>query len=289
MSRSNLYRLVNLPELKHELCEAHSYIVSLVEPEIRDKLLTYDWCETWKDFFEWEHSLIEFVIERTVPIPNASQFEERAKCPLCACGGNSAAEGYVFPEGLEHHLAERSERPCPVMKAALRLAHDHLRPKLDEAELRAKEVLAGRRKTETLYLVNPFEQPSLVEEGLRPYSPRDKDGLRRAEARLSKLGFDLSISGNVKSYKLEGDGYLVYADPRGDGQMCFIVYRKPLPKYQTAAKRRSFFMGDWENTLDSWDNGFEQRFAKRLVEALRRLKVSADGSGEAGLRRPQGE
>jgi len=243
----------NLVELKHELHEAQSHIVDLVAPEIREKLLSYHGCETWKEFFEWERSLIEFAIERTVPIPNASQFEERANCPLCGSGGNSRPEGYVFPGGLELHLAERNERPCPVMKAALHLAHDHLRPKLDEEELRAKEVLARRRKIETLYLVNPFEQPSLIDEGWRSCSARDKDGLARAEARLSKLGFNLSICGNVKSYKLEGDGYLVYADPRGEGRISFIVYRKPVPKYRTAAKHRSFFIGDGENLLDSWD------------------------------------
>jgi hypothetical protein len=286
MSLSRFNRLVT-SELKQELYETRSYIIGLMAPEIREKLMSYHGCENWKDLFEWERSVIQFVVERTVLIPKASDSEKRAHCPLCGSGGNSSADGYVIPRGLEFHLNDRSERSCPVMKAAWHLAHDDLKPKLDEADLRANELLASRRKAELVFLVNPFEQPKLIEEGLLSKSPRDWGGLTTAEAQLSILGFALSISGNVKSYKLESNVYLAYADPRQQGQIRIDVYRKPLPKYRTAAKHKTFFMSDWENELDGWDNGLEQRFAKRLMEALRRLKISADGSAAGiGGRKP---
>jgi hypothetical protein len=241
-----------ISRLKDELDEARRDILGLMPREVSEKLQSFYSCESHHDYSVWMSDVVDFVTALAKPIPEASYLEERARCPLCGSGGNSPyTEGYKIPGGLELHLTgSGSARSCPVMNAVRHLALNHLKPRFEDDYRKAQDALAARRKTETVFQVDPFDQPRLLDEAVWLKSPRDPDGLMRAETRLKSLGFDFSISDNIKTYRLETDAYAVYADPRTEGRISFALYRKPLPKKRDAAKHTHFNMPDfWKNEL----------------------------------------
>jgi hypothetical protein len=176
------------------------------------------------------------------------------------------------PSGLEFHLRGHGNvQRCPVLKAAWDLARDALKPKFSEEDARTEEELERRRGVEHVFLVDPFAAPRLLNEGLffnhPSFRPRDNEGLAWAEARLQNLGFEVSLSGNVKTCKLERVDHVIYADPREAKRINFLVCKKPLP---TRRRRRggcsSFAI------QDRWRKDLNNKFEMCVREAIGKLR-----------------
>ncbi len=61
----------------------------------------------------------------------------------------------------------------------------------------------------------------------RPFSKsRHQEELIWAEDRLRQFGFETVIEGNIKSYIISSETFIVYADPRGFGEIRFNVHMK---------------------------------------------------------------
>ena len=120
-------------------------------------------------------------------------------------------------------------RQCSVMAAAMRLARDYFQDKFHEAEERERHErllrTQRREKTALLYLIDPRQDPCLLDESLDfGATPRDAAEMAWVEQRLTDLGFLSTTENNIKQYILDSGDFIVFADPRARGQINFRVY-----------------------------------------------------------------
>ena len=85
----------------------------------------------------------------------------------------------------------------------------------------------------------------------------------------NRLGFTVIERDRIKSYIDERDDFVVYADPRGLGEIGFIVYRKPLPKRGRGLRLHA--MANSFGIRDSWKNDLKAKYEARVTQALTRL------------------
>lgn len=260
--------------LEADLYEARRTILDLMPEPIRDTLSGYYGCKSRQDTYAWESEAIDFVISQAKILSSqeGSYLSDRACCPLCGGETTSPYErGFSVPEGLRRHLSGWGSSPrCSVMNAALKLAGDCWDEKFSEAEeqeeLAKQRRLAERRRTETLFRVDPTSAALLLDEFLGyGASPRNEEQLSWAEQRLESLGFRVSVEGQTKMYFDERPRHIVVADPRTIGHIGFRVYKKPLPKGRRVAGRsRSYRVFQMQ---DSWKHDIKAKYEKRVSES----------------------
>jgi hypothetical protein len=242
--------------------------------EVEEFLSSFYTCKSRQETYSWDESTAHKIIalaKRITPEEGA-YFSNRAYCPLCGRGSSSAFSheaGFSVPEGLRRHLVGWGDRgnQCPVFGAAMSLARDYWHVKFhdqevaEEAEKQAR--ILERKKTEALYQIAPNEEPELIDERAGySNSPRNAEEMAWAEERLSELGFQINSEGNVKSYISEMENFVVYADPRSNGEIRFTVYKKPLPKRRRRALwNRSFSL------KDNWKHDLRGKYESRLAQA----------------------
>ena len=159
------------------------------------------------------------------------------------------------------------------------MAHEHWNDKFRDGELREQEQQAAieqsRRASETLYLVDPYNAPELVDSSLGyGYVARSTQELNWAEARLTELGFRKQEQDRVKSYVNKETACVVYADPRRLGEISFVVYRLPFPKRRPRITSL-FSMSRRFRILDSWKNDLQSKYNKRVLAAIDELEPKA--------------
>jgi hypothetical protein len=218
-------------------------------PENAQRLLgSYYSCESREQAHQWMYSVADEIIGSVEVLPREHSFysSDRAYCPLCGSGSTSPyASGFTVPDGLRRHLIGwGNNQQCGVMRVALGLAHDHWDERFSAAEqaeqVEKRKRLESRKRTETLYRTAPDDEPRLLDEliGFGTLA-RDQGQLAFAENRLAELGFQSTMEANIKSYTNERGDFVVYADPRTNGQITFKVYKKPLPKRRRGPRVRS--------------------------------------------------
>ncbi len=261
--------------LREELYEARRAIIALMPEGVQAILQSYYSCTSRQDGYRWEGEAADSIVALAEPITpeGPSLSSHRAYCPLCGQGSTTPYEsGFALPEGLRWHLLGRGQmRQCSVMGAAVRLARDYWHDKfhaIEEEEAAQKRAhTAQRKKTETLYRIAPDREPELLDEGLSyGATPRNESELVWAEQRLVALGFQVTCEDNVKSYTDEREDFVVYADPRANGEIRFMVCRKPLPKKSRTPRVRtgyatSFFL------KDTWKHDIQGKYEIRLAQA----------------------
>jgi hypothetical protein len=148
----------------------------------------------------------------------------------------------------------------------LDLAHEYWNEKFRPAEDAEEEQrclqLAHRKKVETRYRVGAAGAPQLIDEGIYGKAARDEAGLAWAENRLVELGFPAATNANVRSYVREYGDFVVFADPRGKGEIRFAVYRKPPPTKPRSGRQRGY-VGSFA-LLDGWKHEIKQKYQSRL-------------------------
>jgi hypothetical protein len=228
-----------IKRLEHELYQVRQTIIHLMPENIRAILWGYRDCTDRAATHRWEDEAADQLIElaHVLTSEEGSYWWERAYCPLCRDGSTSPYQsGFAVPEGLRRHLVGWGNvRQCDVTAAVMALARAYWDDKFGAAE-RAEEtekqaLVANRKKTETLYVIDPTGEPQLIDEGLGFLAfgdtARSESELSWAEQRLSDLGFQTSHEGNVRCYTSERGDFVVYADPRVKGKITFSVFKKP--------------------------------------------------------------
>ncbi|MEY2520588.1 MAG: hypothetical protein QOF24_2347 [Verrucomicrobiota bacterium] len=151
------------------------------------------------------------------------------------------------------------------MEAAIELARDYFHRTFSPIEAAERELLRKeleqRRRVEVLYRTDISSDPLLLDESLYGTAPRTDQQLAWAEQRLTELGFQMSVADSAKQYTLERPELIVYADPRGSGEITFRVYRKPLPKRKRPMPAQVFSL------KDNWKNDLKGKFEARLGPA----------------------
>jgi hypothetical protein len=269
-----------IERLKNDLFEARYTILNLMPEKIENLLKGYYQVKSRQEGYTWEHEVTEQIIAeaKILSKEEGSFWRERACCPLCGRGSNGPYDrGFALPEGLRRHLTGWGNASrCEVMEAAFRLARDHWhRSFYEKEEFEKKEkqyLLIERRKAETVYLVDLYAEPCLLEEGIYTYDGRirNEDELFWAENRLHELGVKSSTEGNVKKYLDEHADYLVLADPRVNGKILFKIYRKPLIKKGKDSLGRPLYQSFCMQ--DAWKNDLPAKYALRVKECINTLR-----------------
>jgi len=273
-------RASELRGLRDELYSARYTIIELMSDEVAALLKSYSNCESTRDFHKWCAGTADKLASMVPPeCIRQSYSETRAKCPLCGSVGHGPfANGFVLPEGMRRHFTGYGKaRHCPVTEAAFGLGRDYVKWRYGEAEAQAEAAARAeedrkfkqRRLVETLYKLDPFEEPKLVDETwLWSNEARDAGQLVWAEERLRRLGFSVRTEDRVKTISLDATEYVVFADHRLCKRIDFAVFRKPLKKGRRVQKG-SFFL------QDAWKNDLSGKFEKALQEQLRHLGIGA--------------
>ncbi|KAB0670140.1 hypothetical protein F6V30_08235 [Oryzomonas sagensis] len=269
-----------IERLKNDLFEARYTILNLMPEKFERLLKGYYQVKSRQEGYAWEHDVAEQIIAEAniLSKEEGSFLEDRAYCPLCGRGSNSPYDrGFAIPEGLRRHLTGWGNNSrCDVMEAAFRLARDHWHRSFHEKEEQEKkekeQILFERRRKETLFFVDLYSQPCLLEEGVYTYDGRvrNEEELLWAEQRLHGLGVNSLIEGNVKKYIDEYEEYLVLADPRVNGKISFKVYRKPLIKKGKIGVKRPLYQSFYMQ--DAWKNDLPAKYTSRVRECINSLK-----------------
>ena len=172
-----------------------------------------------------------------------------------------SAEGFVIPGGLRRHLIGWGGpgTQCFVFRAVELGARSYwLGKSYDQEQARLAE-LENRRKSETLFQVDPDGPAKLIDEGMSWSKPRNSDELIWAEDRLATLGFETHVEKNARSYTSKPGRFVVYADPHANGAIRFRVYLRSVrgPEYS------SFRLND------QWKNDILGKYEIRLQRALK--------------------
>jgi len=266
-----------IKNLKEELEEARRTIIELMPEKLREILQSYYLCAR-EQRDTWEYEVTKKIIEAAEILTAVPWYNgERAYCPLCRDGSSWPGDkGFSVPLGLERHLRGAGGHRCGVMRQVARLARQYWHETYhaqDEAErLAAEQRIKERKKSETLYRIGPGDKPQLFEQGIWVHNPaRSPEQLTWAEKRLEELGFKISMDGNVKSYIREHDAVAVYADPRGNGEITFLAYRKLLPG-QRLTPRRSRVLDSF-SLRDSWRHKLLPKYESFVSQTETTLKA----------------
>lgn len=261
-----------IKKLKEELYYARRTVVALTPTRLRDLIRTYTQCKSRKESSLWMNSVIDEIIEyATRNDPEEFYNGLYSDCPLCGERADTAySTGFKLPEGLARHLeGSHGAHKCRVMTEIKYLTHDYWNSQFSEQEEINREndqrILQKRRETETLYKIDPFSTPLLIDEGWRLFfaSPRTPEGLLWAENRLKELGFLKVAEGSVVSMVANILTHVVYADYRKEGNIDCSVWKIPLPQKVTVKTMRPVSTFSLSDKLTS---GLKKRYVKILAD-----------------------
>jgi hypothetical protein len=163
----------------------------------------YD-CESKNNTYRWRDNAASRVVHLAKPLPKGIfDSRDRAYCPLCGGGALPPSdEGFANPEGLRRHLIGwgGQQTQCFVFNAVELGARSYWSDKFHDQEQARLAELEKRRKSETLFKVDPDEPAKLIDEGMFWSKPRNNDELIWAENRLATLGFETHVKENLRSY-----------------------------------------------------------------------------------------
>lgn len=121
--------------LRDDLHMARHALIELMKPEACAILLSYYEIETRQDWYRWPDEAAAKITELCTDVTQRTDqgylYEERAKCPLCGKGPESAYDGeagFKLPEGMRRHLTGYGRsRECSVFGAARGLGQERYR------------------------------------------------------------------------------------------------------------------------------------------------------------------
>lgn len=258
--------------LKNELWQARWQFIELMPEDVRRLLRSYMSCHTRKETHGWLHDVIEKIIDDAPLLPALHAYSsERAICPLCKGESSTPYErGFSHPEGLRRHLSGWGNvGQCPILAATMKLAWEDWNDKFGEAEraerLKQESERKQRLQTEDLWLFGPYDDPVLFESPYFSDMLRGPESAIWAQERIQELGFHYKVEGRVRSYILEKDGFVVYADHRNNKKIEFVIAKTPLFKKRPKIAAKYY---DRFYLQDSWKNDIRGKFNARLEASL---------------------
>lgn len=256
-----------ISDLRRDLDAAVRSVISLMPEDARSILESFEDCESFTDTYCWRLIAASAVGDLAKPFPKGIfPASDRAYCPLCRGGAlpPSPHEGFALREGLRRHLigVDGHETQCFVFNAVELGARSYWSGKSYDHEQARLAEPGNRRKSETLFQVDPDGPAKLINEGMSWPEARNPDELKWAQDRLATLGFETHVEKNVRwSYTSKPDRFVVYADPRTIGKIEFRVY----------LKRRSARGPEYASfkLYDHWKNDILGKYEIRLQRALK--------------------
>jgi hypothetical protein len=253
-----------ISDLRRDLDVAVSSVIWLMPEDARSILESFCDCESERDTYRWRHIAASRVVALAKALPKGiCDSRDRAYCPLCGRGAlRLYEEGFVMPEGLRRHLIGWGGpgTQCFVFRAVELGARLYWSGKSYYQEQARLAELEKRRKSETLFQVDPDGPAKLIDEGMSWLEPRNSDELTWAEDRLATLGFETRVEKNARSYRSKPGRFVVYADPRENGQIRFRVYLK---QRSAGGPEYSRF-----TLTDYWKSDILEKYENRLRDAL---------------------
>lgn len=259
--------------LEDDLAQARWTVIDLLPEAIGKRLTSYYSCESRHETYDWEQLIIGEIIALAKPLSPEDDLHRpvRALCPLCGSTSRDHYQsGFTISEGLYRHLRGWGNvGQCAVMAVAMGLARDHWNRQFRAAEEAEAIQRRKRKKGEMLYRTAPDVEPKLIDEGLRVGKGRNAETLAWAEGRLAELGFKVTVEGNVKTYVDEREHLVVFADPRGEGEISFLVFSKPLPRHLRSVGIRQGMLGSF-SLMDDWKHDIREKYERRLAAVQQR-------------------
>lgn len=263
-------------KLREDLWCARHTIIGLMPDAAKRILESYSDCVTTDDVDLWVRCIAADLIDLATPIQPAAKGSQRGHCPLCGDEARTPYErGFALPEGLRMHLEGKvNSRQCPVVEAARGLAEEDWDQKFGTrgAERDARRLQTeARRRSEPQYLIHPYLPARLSDEGPSMFErPRDAKALELAVSRLSAMGFRATKNGRLRAYTKETPNAAVYADPRMDRFISYLVFLKPVEEEldfweQRRVPSRAF------RIPDTRVNDLEQFVDREIAKAVRDL------------------
>ena len=257
-----------ISSLQDQLDRTRRGIIYLMTEEAQKILSGYLDCKSQSEARRWRNMAAAEIIALAEAFPSELfHSSHRAYCPLCKDGALVLYEsGFKVPEGLRRHLIGwgNENNQCTVFGAAMSLARDHWGERFREKQAEeAASIARERKRSETLYKIDPYRSPALIDEGIPFDNFRSVDEIAWVEDRLLALGFKIDLDLNVKSFTRESDTFMVYADPRRKYQIEFSIYLKQFA--QGRAERPIGYFG----LSDYWKNSIDQKYQNRLLKTIR--------------------
>lgn len=138
--------------------------------------------------------------------------------------------------------------------------------KIHELHELEKEELEERRLVEETYILAPDQKGKLLEEDVCIL--RDQDGFNWVTNRLKELGFRYIVNGKEHSFIMEYDRFILYADPRQEGAINVLMYKKNEEK-KTRQKGYSYPIETFR-ILDSWKNNLKGKLISRIEGVIKK-------------------
>ncbi len=267
-------------DLAFQLQTALVQIVSMVPEKFSEIINPYPLPKSFDESIHWGDNIAAEVLELANDDEVVADHWHGAtrKCPLCGGTANNfydSERGFTFPLGLERHLTGFGKvHKCEVMKAAEALAsrnRDELRKEEYIRRAQEESELAERLKTEKVCRVGPHCEPKLIGEKEYSWGPeaRDEDGMEKAEARLSEMGFSKTVEKNVISWTVTHGDVTVYADP-------LTVGRITLNAFSTKKRKRrgtTWLPRQNDYILDNWKNDLKTKAEVRIQRMVDKLSA----------------
>jgi hypothetical protein len=119
--------------------------------------------------------------------------------------------------------------------------------------------------------LNPYVPAQLIDED-RGMGGRGRDvaSWKWVENRLSELGFQASQNKKILGYTKDTANAVVYADPRKDGLISFMVVLKPVKMDLNRWERRKIPAGSF-SISDRWKNDLLHKLDMAIAVAIKDL------------------
>ena len=265
-------------EYERKITVLRRNILYMLPEEFQEILSDYYICKTRKELYLYMNNSIEKITEAAEPLDIDKDEilfylrrgnSERANCPLCRDTG-SEGMGYSLPLGLERHLKGYGNmQQCIATKAIFDLATDYYDKHFKDKEEENKALhLKNRRQTETLFQIDPDEEPQLIDEYFYGENYRDAKGIEWAGERLIKMEFIKSKEGNILSFVKDYGDFVMYADIRAKKRISFDVFIKPNTAHnKNKAKYKKLYSNI--HILDGWSNDLTKKIDDRFQKLIK--------------------
>lgn len=250
--------------LREDLYFALELLADSLPAQIREVLRSYRDVVSLDESRGWLYYIAEAIVPFAQVVPRGPyDLVDRAPCPLCGGLPQSFGDtqGFAVPTGLAAHLrGHGNAQQCEFTRLFLAAAHRDWAERFggpggSVARDQYERQMETRRGEEVQFQVNPYRSARLIDEGCYAGLVRKPPGMTWAEARLKAMGFKKTVDRKVVSFIKEYPRAVVYADPRKEGGLDFVIAAKPLdlnkPRWSIWSRPvKTYFVPDrWKNDL----------------------------------------
>ena len=250
-------------------------ILYMLPEEFQEILSDYYNCKTRKELYLYINNSIEKITEAAEPLDIDKDeilfYLRRGNSEelIVLFAGILGQRAWIqFAFRFRRHLKGYGNmQQCIATKAIFELATDYYDRHFKDKEEENKALhLKNRRETETLFQIDPDEEPQLIDEYFYGENYRDAKGIEWAGERLIEMEFIKSKEGNILSFVKDYGDFVMYADIRAKKRISFDVFINPNTAHnKNKAKYKKLYSNI--HILDGWSNDL----AKKINDKIQKL------------------